>query len=173
MKDELDRWFVSEVLPQEGALTRYLSRAWSNAADVLDLRQEVYMRVYQSSMEQRPQSARAYVITVARNLLTDRIRRDRRVSMESVQELDDSIVPRDELTPERYLSAEEDLRKLSVALERLPQDCRSVIWLRRVEGLTQREAAQRLGMAEGTLESHLCRGVRALADAVFGDAHCP
>jgi RNA polymerase sigma-70 factor (ECF subfamily) len=61
------------------------------------------------------------------------------------------------------------LRRLGDALDGLSDNCRAVIWLRRVEGLTQREAAERLGMREGTLESHLSRGLRALATAVFGN----
>ncbi|MGH7707394.1 MAG: RNA polymerase sigma factor, partial [Candidatus Dormibacteria bacterium] len=55
-------------------------------------------------------------------------------------------------------------------LDALPERTRDVIWLRRVEGLSQREAAGRLGIKESTLESHMCRGVRALASAVFGGA---
>jgi len=43
-----------------------------------------------------------------------------------------------------------------------------VIWLRRVEGLSQREASEKLGMKEGALEGYVSRGVRALAKAVFG-----
>lgn len=39
--------------------------------------------------------------------------------------------------------------------------------LRRIEGLSQREAAQSLGIAEGALEGHMCRGLRGLADALF------
>jgi RNA polymerase sigma-70 factor (ECF subfamily) len=44
------------------------------------------------------------------------------------------------------------------------------VWLRRVEGLSQRETAQRLGLLEGAVESQLARGVRVLALAVFGAA---
>jgi RNA polymerase sigma-70 factor (ECF subfamily) len=74
----------------------------------------------------------------------------------------------DEISPEHRLSARQELKHLAVALDQLSDDCRNVIWLRRVEGLSQREAAERLGMPEGTIESHLCRGLRALMKAVFG-----
>jgi len=100
--------------------------------------------------------------------LADRLRRGRIVSIDYTQDLESLNVLVDELSPEERLSARQELRRLSEALDGLSDDCRAVIWLRRVEGLSQQEAAQRLGMKEGTLESHLSRGVRALAKAVFG-----
>jgi RNA polymerase sigma-70 factor (ECF subfamily) len=102
--------------------------------------------------------------------LADRLRRGRIVSIDYTQDLDSLNVLVDELSPEERLSARQELRRLSEALDALSDDCRDVIWLRRVEGLSQQEAAKRLGMKEGTLESHLSRGVRALAKAVFGSA---
>lgn len=164
----VDRWFVTEILPLEGALTRYLRRAWRDAADVSDLRQEVYVRVYESAFASLPRSPRAFLFTTARNLLADRVRRERIVSIDYTQDLDALNVLVDELSPESRLSARQELRRLAEALDSLSDPCREVIWLRRVEGLSQREAAQRLDMQEGTLESHLCRGIRALAKAVFG-----
>jgi len=72
----------------------------------------------------------------------------------------------DELTPERRLSAREDLQHLSRAFARLPERTRSVIWLRRVSGLSQREAAAIVGIEEGALEGHMTRGLRNLAKAL-------
>lgn len=171
MKSELDRWFAQEILPFEGALTRYLRRVCPNAADVPDLRQDIYVRVYQSAAIKQPRLPKSFLFATARNLLTDRLRRGRVVSIDYTQELDSLHVLVDELSPEQRLSARQELRRLSDALDALSDDCRNVIWLRRVEGLSQHEAAKRLGMKEGTLESHLSRGVRALARAVFESAH--
>ena len=171
MKRELDQWFAQEILPHEAALTRYLKRVCPNAADVPDLRQDVYVRIYQSAALERPHLPKAFLFTTARHLLADRLRRGRIVSIDYTQDLESLNVLVDELSPEERLSARQELRRLSDALDALSDDCRDVIWLRRVEGLSQQEAAKRLGMKEGTLESHLSRGVRALAKAVFGSAH--
>jgi RNA polymerase sigma-70 factor (ECF subfamily) len=40
--------------------------------------------------------------------------------------------------------------------------------MRRVEDVPQKVIAQRLGITEGTVEKHLVRGIRMLADALFG-----
>ena len=168
MSSDLDAWFAGNILPHEAALTRYLRRAWRNPADVPDIRQDVYIRVYESAADRRPELPKAFLFATARNLLTDRIRRGRIVSIDYTQDLDSLNVLIDDLSPEQRLSAREELGRLAKALDALSSPCRDVIWLRRVEGLSQREAAQRLGMLEGTLESHLCRGLRALAEALYG-----
>jgi RNA polymerase sigma factor (sigma-70 family) len=170
MNVALDQWFAAEILVHEGALVRYLGRVWPNAADIGELRQEVYVRVYESASKSRPNSPKAFLFTTARNLMADRRRRERIVSIDYTQDCDALNVLVDEISPEKHLSARQELRRLGDAFDQLSDMARQVIWLRRVEGLSQREAARQLGIQEGTLESHLCRGLRKLADAVFGGA---
>jgi len=74
----------------------------------------------------------------------------------------------DEISPERRLAARQELQSLAQAFDALSEKCRNVVWLRRVEGLSQQETARRLGMGEGAVESQLARAVRVLALAVFG-----
>jgi RNA polymerase sigma factor (sigma-70 family) len=163
---ELESWFTSAILPHQAALTRYLKRLCRSSSDVPDLRQETYFRVYESAKKSRPRFPRTFLFATARNLVIDRFRRDRVVSIHYTQDelsLDRSI---DELTPERSLAARQDLQQLTRAFDSLPERTRSVIWLRRVAGLSQREAAASLGMDEGALEGHMMRGMRGLAKAV-------
>ena len=169
MSARVDQWFAAEILPHEAALMRYLRRVWSNQAEAPDFRQEIYVRVYESAMKALPASPKAFLFTTARNLIADRVRRERIVSIDYTQDLDALNVLVDEILPEHRLNARQELRRLAAALDQLPDACRQVIWLRRVEGLSQREAAERLGMPEGTVESHLCRGIRALMKTVFSN----
>lgn len=164
----LDHWFATEILPLEGALTRYLSRVWPNAAEVLDLRQDIYIRVYESARKALPATPKAFLFATSRNLMTDRIRHSRVVSIESTQDFESLNVLIDEISPERRFAAREELRVLAQAFDSLSDKCRSVVWLRRVEGLSQRETAKRLRISEGAVESQLARGMVALSLAVFG-----
>jgi RNA polymerase sigma-70 factor (ECF subfamily) len=164
----LDQWFAAEILPHEGVLVRYLTRVWPNAGEVLDLRQDIYVRVYESARGTLPTSPKAFLFTTARNLMTDRVRHSRVVFIDSMQDCEGLNVLIDEISPERRVSARQELRKLATAFDSLSEKCRNVVWLRRVEGLSQRETAQRLGLDEGAVESQLGRGVRVLALAVFG-----
>jgi RNA polymerase sigma factor (sigma-70 family) len=164
----LDQWFAAEILPHEGLLLRYLTRVWRNSAEVFDLRQDIYVRVYESARSALPTTPKAFLFATARNLMTDRIRHSRVVFIDSTPDFDVLDVLIDEVSPERRLSARQELRMLARAFDSLSEKCRNVVWLRRVEGLSQRETAQRLGLHEGAVESQLARGVRVLALAVFG-----
>jgi len=166
----LDQWFAAEILPHEGLLLRYLTRVWRNSAEVFDLRQDIYVRVYESARRALPTTPKAFLFATARNLMTDRIRHSRVVFIDSTPDFDVLDVLIDEVSPERRLSARQELRMLARAFDSLSEKCRNVVWLRRVEGFSQRETAQRLGLHEGAVESQLARGVRVLALAVFGSA---
>jgi RNA polymerase sigma factor (sigma-70 family) len=170
MKRTLEQWFATEILPHEAALMRYLRRAWSRTADIPDLRQEAYARVYESAARSLPRNPKAFLFATARNLMVDRLRRERIVSIDYTQDLASLNVLVDELSPDRRLNARQELQHLSDAFGRLSEMARSVIWLRRVEGLSQRETAERLGIQEGALESHMGRGLRIMADALLGSS---
>lgn len=167
----LEEWFAAQVLPHEAALMRYLRRIWPNHTELLDLRQDIYVRVFESAAQVRPTAPKAFLFATARNLLTDRVRHNRIISIDSTQDFDLLNVLIDEISPEQRINAHQELRRLAKAFDQLSDRCRDVVWLRRVEGLSQREAAQRLGMQEGAVESQLSRGVRFLAQAAFGRSY--
>src|SRR5262249_11200904 len=173
MRRDLEEWFVSEILTHESALTGYLNRAWRSRAEVSDLRQETYARVYASAARALPRSPKSFLFATARNLMTDMVRRAKVVSLDYGKDADLPSFSVDELTPERCLSSRDELLRLTRAFDRLPELTRAVIWMLRVEGCSQREAAQRLGIEEGALEGRMTRGLRQLARDVSLEAGDP
>jgi RNA polymerase sigma factor (sigma-70 family) len=166
--EPLKTWFAREILAHEAALVRYLNRTWPRRDEILDLRQEIYIRVYEAAGRARPTAPKSFLFTTARHLMTDRVRRSRIVSIEAIGDLGASSVLVDEVSPERRLDARQELKRLTWALNLLPPKCREVVWLRRVDEISQKEVAQRLGISERTVESHVLKGMRLLADAFFG-----
>jgi RNA polymerase sigma factor (sigma-70 family) len=164
----LNSWFAREILVHEAALVRYLNRACPHRDEVSDLRQEIYVRVYEAAKSARPAFAKTFLFTVARHLLTDRARRARVVSIESVGDFDDLNVPVDEVSPERRMHARQELKQLGAAFGLLPPRCREVVWLRKVDGISQSEVAERLGISVRTVEFQVQKGMRILAHALFG-----
>lgn len=168
MGEPVDTWFAREVLAHEPALMRFLHRNWRDHDEVGDLRQEIYVRVYEAAMRQPPDSPKSFLFATARNLLADRVRRQRIVSITAVGDLEQLNVLQDELEPARWLGGREALARLARALDRLPERCREVVWLRRVEDLPQKEIARRLGISEKTVEKHIAKGSRMMADFFHG-----
>ena len=168
MTSELDAWFVREILVHEGALVSWLARCWPNREEVHDLRQETYVRVYQAASRSRPLQPKAFLFAAARNLMADHARRSRVVSIEPMGDLEPSYVLTDEVSPERWCGGRQVLARLAEAFDRLPDRCRDVLWLRRVEELSQKEVAMRLGISEKTVEKHVAKGMRLVADYFHG-----
>jgi RNA polymerase sigma-70 factor (ECF subfamily) len=163
MEESLEVWFKREILAHEAALVRYLMRVWPRKDDVHDLRQETYARVYESAALSRPASARSFLFTTAHHLMVDRVRHERVVSIEAVGDIEALNVSIDEISAEQRVSAREELKRLARALDLLPPKCRKVVWLRRVEGLSQKEVAERLGVSVKAVEQHISKGGRLLA----------
>lgn len=168
MEELLDHWFKREVLAHEAALVRYLKRKWPYPEEIHDLRQELYVRVYDATRKARPTAPKSFLFTSARHLMSDRMRRRRIVSIEAVADLDSLNVLVDEISPERHVHAHQELKLLMRALKKLPPRCREVVWMRRVEQVPQKEVASRLGISQRVVEKHVMKGMRLLADAFFG-----
>jgi len=167
-RDSLRRWFCAEILPLERPLTRYIRRHWSNETEVADLRQEIYARILEGTLEQLPLQAKPFLFVTARNHLINCAKRGQIILFENVVDLEASTVPVDVITPERVHSAREELRHVYAALDRLPPRCREVVLLRKLEGLSQRDVAERLGLSVGTVEQYMVHGMRTLVDLMIG-----
>ena len=165
----VEAWFVREVLPLEAILMQFLSRNWRNEADIADIRQDVYEQVCEAAQERLPENTKAFVFRTARNLIIDRFRHEQVVSIEAVPDLDAFEAAADTPSPERAAVARSELRRVEVAVESLPPRCREAIVLGRIEGLSAREIATRMGITEQAVSKHLKHGIRALADLLYGD----
>lgn len=162
------RWFVEEVLPLERDLVRYIGRHCRDQADVADVRQEVYERALGGSPADGLRSTRGFVFTIARNVLIDRARRARIVSFEQIADIDTVEGEVDVDGTDRRMTARDELRRAMLGLEQLPPRCREVVRLRKVEGLSIRETAERMGVSHHTIERQLTLGLRALANFMLG-----
>ncbi len=164
----VEDWFVREVLPLEGALMQFLNRCLRNPSDAADLRQDVYVRVFEAARKRIPDPVRPFVMTTARNLVIDRIRHAQVVSIETATDLENLAIESDEPGPDRAAMARSELGRLRRALDRLPERCRQAMILRKIEELPRREIAARMGISEATVAEHLAAGMSAIIEAVHG-----
>jgi RNA polymerase sigma factor (sigma-70 family) len=165
---DLSRWFVEDVLPLEPMLVRFLNRNWRNRDEVSDLLQEVYVRVYEAAAHEQPRLVKPFLFAIARNLMIDRLRQMNIVSFEAVADFDKLNVIDDMPSPERVTSAREEIRQLQKALDALPPRCRQIVVWRKIDGMSQREVARKLGVTEEVVESQVARAMRLLANSIHG-----
>lgn len=166
--DQLRSWFCEEVLPLEAELTRFLRRNWRAADDVPDLRQEIYEHALAAAQGGVPTHTRAHLFTIARNLIINKARRGRVVSFEQIVDLETLDAGADLMATERHLDARDALRRTQAGLDALPPRCREVVRMRKIDGLSTQETAERLGVGIHTVERQLVLGIRAMTDFLLG-----
>lgn len=151
----------------------FLRHNWRGKSDIEDLRQDVYVRICETAQHVLPEQAKPFVLMTARNLLIDRVRREQVVPIEAVADLDALGLAMDTPGPERTVMARDELRHVREALEDLPPRCREALVLGRIEGLSGREIAARMGIAEGTVSEHLANGICLLVEMLHRDPAGP
>jgi len=167
---EVDVWFARNVLPLEAVLMQFLRRNWRDASEIADLRQDVYVRVYEAALKKLPDLAKPFVFATARNLLINRVRQKHIVPIEAVADLDSLGIANDEPAPDHSVMARDELRRLQIAIDRLPARCREAVIMGRINGLSGHEIAQRMGISEAAVSQYIDNGLRALADMLYGEA---
>ncbi|MEG3125378.1 RNA polymerase sigma factor [Sphingomonas sp. GB1N7] len=158
-------WVGSEVLPHEPCVRRWLRRM-TGPDEVEDIIQESYCRISGLTDIGHIQNGRAYLFTTARMLMLERVRRARVVSIEAVAELDMMNFAHDDPSPERVVTARRELDRVRMLIAALPDRCRQIFEMRKIEGLSQRDVAQRLRIPEYTVENDVAKGLRLILQAI-------
>ncbi len=173
MSTSLNAWFKREILAHQDALNAYLFVRWRRPGTA-DLRQDVYLRVYEAARIERPALPMHFLIATARNLIVDRWRRTKGVSFENIaypEEFDDLglEVLLDEISPERNVEGRQQLERLVQAFHRLPPKCAEATWLIRVDCLRYHTVATRLGIGVTMVEKHVYKGMRRLTEIMAAE----
>jgi RNA polymerase sigma-70 factor (ECF subfamily) len=153
------QWFAHEVRPHEPALRSYLRGTFPGVRDVDDVVQESYARLWRRQVREPIKSGRAFLFTIARRLVFDLLRHQRRSPIEAVEDVEGLGVQDARPAVTDRLAQGEKLALLVDAIDALPARCRDVVILRKLQLLSQREVAARLGISEKGVEIQLARGL--------------
>ena len=156
---EQDRWFKEWVQPHEAPLRSYLKGTFPAVRDVDDLIQESYLRMFQTRASRPIESAKAFLYFVARRLALDTLRRNKTASHEAVVDFNPNGVIEEGPSVPDAISQRQEVRLLAEAIHSLPARCREVMILRKIEGLSQKQIAERCNIAEATVEAQVRRGM--------------
>ena len=155
--DEQDAVLRTLADEQGPDLFRYVLRQTRDRSLAEDIVQETLARAWQhpARVAEGRDAARAWLFTVARNLVIDDARSARKRRELGVDELPEQRV-------EDGVDAVLDRMLIADALGSLSRDHRAVIVGAHYLGRSIREIAEQEGIAEGTVKSRLHYGMRAL-----------
>lgn len=159
---ELVLWVAHRVMPHEPVVRAWLARSSVSREDADDIVQEAYCRI--SALSETDSIARpgAFFFQVVRNILLNQIKRARIVRIDALTEIDLLVLDDDLPSPERSAGDRLEWDRIRALIDTLPERCRQIFELRKVEGLSQREIATRLGITENVVENEAANGLRAL-----------
>ncbi len=154
-------WLSRHILPHEPALRGWLLKRRQLPVDVDDLIQESYAKISSLKSVAHIDHPKAYFFQTAQSLILRQARRAKGISIAAVESLDSPDLM-DELSPERQVAGREELRLMNQALAAFPSKRREAFRMRKVEGLSQKEIAARLGLSEKAVEKHVAKAVSLL-----------
>ncbi|MCP8892061.1 RNA polymerase sigma factor [Sphingomonas faeni] len=149
-------------MPHERDLRGWLRSRVLAADDVEDVVQECYCQLAQLPSVSHIVEPRAYLFAMARNLANRQRRRARVVRIEPIAQVESSELASDQPLPDRIAAGRQELDRVRAALGTLSDRARKIFLLRRIEGLSQKEIAARLGVTEAVVENDASRSLRAI-----------
>jgi RNA polymerase sigma factor (sigma-70 family) len=157
-------WVAREIMPHEARIRAWFLRTRLSPEDVDDLIQEAYCRIAMLDTIDHITSPHAYFFSVARNLLLRRLRRQQIVPIEAISEIE-TYRDDDAPSPEEQICSRMAYEQVMALIAALPERCRRIVELRKIEGWSQKQIAEHLGMTEKAVEKQVWVGVRAVRDA--------
>ena len=157
------------VLKYQQKVANIISRYIHDSSEVFDVSQEAFIKAYRALPKFRGDSAfytwlYRIAINTAKNHLAAKGRRPPADDVEAVtaEQLDSGARLKEFDTPEHLLLQDEIARTIRDALNELPDDLRTAISLRELEGLSYEEIAQAMDCPIGTVRSRIFRARDAI-----------
>jgi RNA polymerase sigma-70 factor (ECF subfamily) len=155
------------LLSKYERLVYYIARKYfPHAEDAMDASQESVIRIYKGLPKVTlPESGslKGWICTVTANTCLDLLRK-RRPATEPLPERDVLYITME--SAEETTVARERARTVLDAVSKLPENYRTMIILRDMNGLSYQELAEATGVSEGTVKSRLSRARAALKDMI-------
>ncbi len=157
------------VLKYQHKVANLISRYIRDSSEVLDVTQEAFIKAYRALPKFRGDSAfytwlYRVAINTAKNHLAAQARRPPGddIEAETAEQMDMGAALKETDTPENLAMQREIAATIQQALDELPDDLRTAITLRELEGLSYEEIAQAMDCPIGTVRSRIFRAREAI-----------
>ncbi|MBF0255348.1 MAG: RNA polymerase sigma factor RpoE [Gammaproteobacteria bacterium] len=163
------RAFDLLVIRYQQRVVSLVMRYVNDHAEALDVAQEAFIKAYKALPRFRGDSAfytwlYRIAVNTAKNYLVSAGRRSNPgdIDAELAERVDEGGRLRELSTPEDYLCEKEMVEVLHQAIQNLPEDLRTALTLREMEGLSYEEIAQVMDCPIGTVRSRIFRAREAV-----------
>lgn len=157
------------VLKYQNKIIHLVSRYVKDTHTAQDVAQEAFVKAYRGLARFRGESAfytwlYRIAINTAKNYLVAENRRvpDYQVDVYEAEQFGDNPVLKEIATPERVMLSEEIKEQVAATIEALPEDLRTAITLREVEGFSYEAIARAMDCPIGTVRSRIFRAREAI-----------
>ena len=157
------------VLRYQHRLVKLIGRYVRDHAEVLDVAQESFIKAYRALPNFRGDSAfytwlYRIAINTAKNHLVSQARKmsEYAVDVDDAEQLESAYELRESATPERLLMRDQVQQTVVAAIEDLPEDLRTAITLRELEGMSYEDIAVTMECPIGTVRSRIFRAREAI-----------
>ncbi|MCU7797079.1 MAG: RNA polymerase sigma factor RpoE [Candidatus Thiodiazotropha sp. (ex Myrtea spinifera)] len=157
------------VLKYQQKITNLISRYIRDPHEVLDVTQEAFIKAYRALPKFRGDSAfytwlYRIAINTAKNYLVAQGRRPPTddVEAETAEQMDIGVRLKETDTPENLVLTDEISMTVQKAIDELPEDLRTAIILRELEGMSYEEIANAMSCPVGTVRSRIFRAREAI-----------
>ncbi len=141
------------------AVRRVLFRMVKCEETAAEIAQEAFVKLLRYEPKGPIQNPRAFLFRIALNAARDRLGRERTRARFTDDGTDIETLETMEADAETTVMARERLRILGDEIDRLPPRCREVFLLSRIEGLTNPEISNRLGISRNMVEKHIIKAL--------------
>ena len=150
---------------------RLVSRLVHDAAEVEDVAQDAFIKAYRAMANFRGESAfYTWLYRIAVNTAKRHLADQSRTAAETIDAnpedaelFEEASGLRDMNTPESILMSREIAQTVSAAMDKLPEDLRTAITLREMDGLSYEDIAVMMNCPVGTVRSRIFRAREAIA----------
>jgi len=163
------RAFDLLVVKYQHKVLKLVSRLISNPAEAEDVAQDAFIKAYRALKSFRGDSAfytwlYRIAINTAKNALVSNGRRpvDYNLDLQDPDQYEAQSRLRESDTPEGMLLTEEIRQTVQNAMQDLPNDLRTAITLRELDGLSYEEIAEAMACPVGTVRSRIFRAREAI-----------
>jgi RNA polymerase sigma-70 factor, ECF subfamily len=159
------------VMKYQRKIMRLLSRMIRDHSEIEDVAQEAFIKAYRALPQFRGESAfytwlYRIAINTARNWLASSGRRPSAptaLENEDGETFNEADNLSDISTPESMVASREIAETVNAAIDALPEELRTAIVLREIEGMSYEDIAQSMGCPIGTVRSRIFRAREAVA----------